>query len=219
MSVVNDPKKAHIQMTDGSGLDVVLNGERMSFRDSYEKATAVEAEYGDGVLVVHVDWESGLSVEAAHLNEAETEEWAVIPCVLEYEDDDGDRKQFLSNDERYAFELELVRIYPDEPEVATDGGLETLTLRVGSARTVAYGPAGATSGEWALRFTAEDGERVSVRLDEEAMYELWTEVHNVPWPSREDDRHDLQREIVARAETAGPETLREALDVLGGDER
>lgn len=105
----------------------------------------------------------------------------------------------------------------DGERVATDGGFETRTFRVGPARTVAYGPAGADSSEWALRFTSEDGERVTVRLDEDAMYELWTEVHNVPWPSREDDRHDLQREIVARAERADAEMLREVLNVLGGD--
>ncbi len=105
----------------------------------------------------------------------------------------------------------------ESDEIRTDGGFETRTLRVGPARTVAYGPAGANSGEWALRFTSEDGDRVVVRLEEDSMYELWTEVHNVPWPSREDSRHDLQREIVARAERADEEMLRDVLDVLGGE--
>jgi hypothetical protein len=104
-----------------------------------------------------------------------------------------------------------------DSEVRTDGGLDVQRYRVDRAQSVSYGPAGSASEGWALRFGSEDGERVVVRLDEDAMYHLWTEVHNVPWPSREDDRHDLQREIVARVEEAGPETLREVLDVLGGD--
>ncbi|UPV75890.1 hypothetical protein M0R89_07480 [Halorussus limi] len=97
-------------------------------------------------------------------------------------------------------------------------GLETRTFRVGPERTVAYGPAASGREEWALRFTADSGERVAVRLDEDAMYALWTEVHNVPWPRDETERGDLRREVAARAERADAETLRQVLDVLGGDQ-
>ena len=106
-----------------------------------------------------------------------------------------------------------------EPRVATDGGFETRTFRVEEGRTVAYGPAGPETDDWELRFTSEDGERVGVRLDGDAMYALWTEVHNVPWANREDDRHDLQREVVALAEGASAERLRDVLAVLRGEDR
>jgi uncharacterized protein with NRDE domain len=96
-------------------------------------------------------------------------------------------------------------------------GLETRTYRVGPERSVAYGPAASGRDEWALRFTAESGERVTVRLDEESMYALWTEVHDAPWPRDGTERGDLAREVVARAERADAETLRTVLDLLGGD--
>ena len=104
-----------------------------------------------------------------------------------------------------------------DAETPTDGGLDVRTLRVGSARSVAYGPAGAPAEEWSLRFTTEGAERVTVRLDEDAMYQLWTEVHDVPWPSTGSERDDLRREVVARAERADAGTLRDVLDVFGGD--
>lgn len=114
MSVAATPAKAHIRLTDGTGLDVKLNGERMQYRDGYDDAVTVDAPYRDGVLVVYVGWDSGLTVEAAHLDDDESEAKAIIPCVLEVEEDNGDTKLFLADDERYAFELELIRVYPDD---------------------------------------------------------------------------------------------------------
>ncbi|MXR39821.1 hypothetical protein GRX01_00395 [Halobaculum sp. WSA2] len=76
---------------------------------------------------------------------------------------------------------------------------------------------------WTLRFETEGGERVVVRLDRDAMYELWTEVRGVPWPTvhrhpERRERDELVREIVERANVAGESELREALDALGGRE-
>lgn len=116
MSVAATPAKAHMRLTDGTGLDVKLNGERMQYRDAYDDAVTVDAPYRDGVLVVCVAWDSGLTVEAAHLDDDENTAKAIIPCVLEVEEYDGDTKLFLADDERYAFEIELVRVYPDETE-------------------------------------------------------------------------------------------------------
>lgn len=99
----------------------------------------------------------------------------------------------------------------------SDRGLETRTLRVAEARSVAYGPAASDGDGWALRFTAEGGERVVVRLDKDSMYRLWTEVHNVPWPRPDTETADLRREVAARAEGASAETLRDVLQILGGD--
>ncbi|WP_168215979.1 hypothetical protein [Halorussus marinus] len=160
------------------------------------------------------------AVDARYLGTAHTDEhdghivgWECTECDTELQEHVDRRGS--------SFDLEVVgdesSAEAESDETRTDGGLDTRRLRVGPARTVAYGPAGANSGEWALRFTSEDGERVVVRLEEDSMYELWTEVHNVPWPSREDSRHDLQREIVARAERADEEMLRDVLDVLGGE--
>ncbi|WP_435147195.1 hypothetical protein [Halobaculum sp. P14] len=102
-----------------------------------------------------------------------------------------------------------------------DGGSaqrDATTYSVAEARTVAYGPLGFEGAPWVLRFQTETAGRVSVRFDETAMYELWTEVHNVPWPGgRPETRSDLQREVVALAEGADEEMLQDAVAALGGE--
>jgi len=102
--------------------------------------------------------------------------------------------------------------------------LDVERYTVGRAASVAYGPLGMDSEKWTLRFATEGGERVVVQLDRDAMYELWTEVRGVPWPTVHRDperrkRVELVHEIVERANVAGESELREALDALGGDER
>ncbi len=66
--------------------------------------------------------------------------------------------------------------------------LDVERYSVGRAASVTYGPLGAEPEPWTLRFATEGGERVVVRLDREAMYELWTEVRGVPWPTVHRDR-------------------------------
>jgi hypothetical protein len=89
-----------------------------------------------------------------------------------------------------------------------------------SGKAISYGPGYEEDGPWCLWATTTDGERVCLQLDETAMYELWTEVHNTPWPR--DGRGiegRLRRSVVALAESADELTLRDALEVLGGEER
>jgi hypothetical protein len=102
--------------------------------------------------------------------------------------------------------------------------LDVERYTVDRAASVTYGPLGPDPEPWALRFETEGGERVVVRLDRDAMYELWTEVRGVPRPTvhREPERRkrvELVHEIVERANVAVESELREALDALGGDER
>lgn len=101
--------------------------------------------------------------------------------------------------------------------------LDVTRYIVGRTASIAYGPTGANVEAWDLRFSTDEGERVVIRLDPADMYELWTEVRGVPWPTVHNDperreRDELIREIVERANVAGEAELREALDALGGDE-
>jgi hypothetical protein len=86
-----------------------------------------------------------------------------------------------------------------------------------SGKAISYGPGYEEDGPWCLWVTTTDGERVCLQLGEAAMYELWTEVHDVPWPGRDDDRGRLQRQIVEHIERADEETLREVLQLVGPD--
>ncbi|GGN92343.1 hypothetical protein [Haloarcula pellucida] len=89
--------------------------------------------------------------------------------------------------------------------------------RVDDSRpSVSYGPAG-DGEEWVLAFTTTEG-RVEVVLGEETMYELWTEVRNVPWPNathHTEERSRLVRQVVHAANGADEDGLREALAALG----
>lgn len=94
----------------------------------------------------------------------------------------------------------------------------------GEGKSIGYGPA-RYGEEWELHFATEDGERVEVLFSEPAMYELWTEVHNVPWPAKDDEwrerRGRLTREIVERVQTMdeeGLEAVKEAIDRVEGGE-
>jgi transcriptional regulator with XRE-family HTH domain len=109
--------------------------------------------------------------------------------------------------------------------VETDGGREfdgvTVTrYTVNEARSVSYGPA--RGDLWALRVGVGDGERLTLRFDREAMYALWTEVKDSPWPGRGvnqrgGERATLALEVATRANDASVEQLEAALDALGGD--
>lgn len=86
----------------------------------------------------------------------------------------------------------------------------------GDRRNLSYGPARDDApGAWSLGITTADGDRVALQLDEEAMYDLWTEVHDVPWP-RDDDRAvgDLRQRIVERIERMDEPQLRVVLGAI-----
>ena len=115
------PESAHIEMTNGDGINVYCdpdaNGdedaERMAFRDGYDGAVALDHDVDDDLFVVHADWCGGLSVGACILNEDGNEEIADIPCEYSPEWDDDGTKVFFADDERYTFAIELRRLEAD----------------------------------------------------------------------------------------------------------
>lgn len=89
-------------------------------------------------------------------------------------------------------------------------------------KSIVYGPTGPDADSWTLSVGAEGDEYIELELGEAAMYELWTEVHNTPWPTSLQTTGKMRREIVERIEGAGAETLRDVLTLLedlqgGGD--
>lgn len=82
--------------------------------------------------------------------------------------------------------------------------------------SIVYGPSGDTldPDSWVLILDTEGGEHIHLELGEEAMYELWTEVHNVPWPSNTQSTEKMRRKIVERIVGAGADTLRDVLTLL-----
>jgi len=89
--------------------------------------------------------------------------------------------------------------------------------RVGGDRpSVSYGPL--TDEEWVLAVTTESEGRVEIILDEQMMYDLWTEVRDVPWPEathHTEERSRLVRQVVHAANGADEPMLRDALKSLG----
>ncbi|QIO23068.1 hypothetical protein [Haloarcula sp. JP-L23] len=82
---------------------------------------------------------------------------------------------------------------------------------------VSYGPTD-EGDEWLLAVTTESEGRVEIVLDEVMMYDLWTEVRNVPWPSaahHTEERGRLVRQVVHAANGADEAMLRDALRALG----
>ncbi|MFC6975656.1 hypothetical protein ACFQL1_14935 [Halomicroarcula sp. GCM10025709] len=107
--------------------------------------------------------------------------------------------------------------YDDDRDLVPDGGQSSYRFEVTeeSRSTVTYGPAGPDTDRWVLTATTEYG-RVELELDEQPMYELWTEVRGVPWPPREGDQHDrLIRRVLQAANGADEQMLYDALDALG----
>jgi len=82
---------------------------------------------------------------------------------------------------------------------------------------VTYGPARDADGYVLTSIT--DGGRVELVLPEPAMYTLWTEVRNTPWPdySVDDDRDVRLDHLVQLANDASDERLDEAVAVLRGE--
>lgn len=103
----------------------------------------------------------------------------------------------------------------DESELMTDGGLaDCQHLVAGDRGSVSYGPArDHDPGEWMLGFTTQNG-CFEVLLDEAAMYELWIEIQDVPWPRETTGAGELRRQLVELASGASAERLGAALDAL-----
>ncbi|WP_226010533.1 hypothetical protein [Halomicrobium salinisoli] len=105
-----------------------------------------------------------------------------------------------------------------QPEPVTDGGQIREFVADGERPAVSYGPSHPSQpGEWVLAVTTEDG-RVEINLDEEAMYDLWTEVRGVPWPHPDDrtEQDRLVRQVLHFANGADEEMLHDAIEALGG---
>jgi hypothetical protein len=66
--------------------------------------------------------------------------------------------------------------------------------------------------EWLLGVTTAEAGRVEIVVDERAMYELWIEVQDVPWPRRREPRDTLVRETVERVNRMDAEGCRDVLD-------
>jgi hypothetical protein len=84
------------------------------------------------------------------------------------------------------------------------------------AKNVSYGPSDRDGAAFVLRVGTEDG-AVRIHLDEDEMYELWTEVQHTPWPDRRDEDEEvgrLRNELVERAMGADAEMLRGALNEM-----
>lgn len=83
-------------------------------------------------------------------------------------------------------------------------------------KNVSYGPSDRDGAAFVLRVGTEDG-AVRIHLDEDEMYELWTEVQHTPWPDRREEDEEvgrLRNELVEKAMGADAEMLRDALDAM-----
>lgn len=83
-------------------------------------------------------------------------------------------------------------------------------------KNVSYGPSSRGDATYVLRVGTEDG-TVEIHLDEDEMYELWTEVQHTPWPDtldEQDEAGELRHRLVDLAMGADAEMLRDALNAL-----
>jgi len=84
------------------------------------------------------------------------------------------------------------------------------------SKNVSYGPSARGDAAFVLRVGTDDG-TVELHLDEDEMYELWTEVQHTPWPNTLDEQEEvgrLRQQLVDRAMGADAKMLRDALDAL-----
>jgi hypothetical protein len=84
------------------------------------------------------------------------------------------------------------------------------------SKNVSYGPSSRAGAAFVLRVGTEDG-TVELHLDEDEMYELWTEVQHTPWPGTLDEQEEagrLRQRLVDLAMGADAEMLRDALNAL-----
>lgn len=116
---------------------------------------------------------------------------------------------------------EDIRIFEDHHEglleelreVVCDDELSFSPL---GSKNVSYGPSSRSDAAYALRIGTGEG-AVEIHLDEEEMYELWTEVQHTPWPETLEEQEEsgrLRRRLVDLAMGADAETLEDALDAL-----
>jgi hypothetical protein len=96
-------------------------------------------------------------------------------------------------------------------DTATD-----LSFRPLGKKNISYGPSARDDAAFVLRVGTGDG-TVEIHLDEDEMYELWTEVQHTPWPDPLDEQKEageLRQKLVDLAMGADAEMLRDALDAL-----
>lgn len=81
-------------------------------------------------------------------------------------------------------------------------------------RTFSYGPfRDHPTAAFCLGAVTDQG-RVDLLVDEEAMYDLWTEVKDRPWPRDEREKAALRTEIVEITGGMDEAQLREVLGIL-----
>jgi phosphoglycerate-specific signal transduction histidine kinase len=83
-------------------------------------------------------------------------------------------------------------------------------------KNISYGPSARDDAAFVLRVGTDEG-TVKIHLNEDEMYELWTEVQHTPWPDTLDEQDEigyLRQQLVDRAMGANAEMLRDALEAL-----
>lgn len=83
-------------------------------------------------------------------------------------------------------------------------------------KNISYGPSSRADAAFVLRVGTGDG-TVEIHLDEDEMYELWTEVQHTPWPDAAEEHEEigrLRRELVEKAMGADEQMLEDALDAI-----
>jgi hypothetical protein len=91
-----------------------------------------------------------------------------------------------------------------------------LTFSPLGRKNVSYGPSSRGDAAYVLRIGTDDG-TVEIHLNEEEMYELWTETQHTPWPDtleEQDEAGELRQKLVDLAMGADAEMLRDALNAL-----
>lgn len=99
--------------------------------------------------------------------------------------------------------------------VCRDSVTDLIFTPLGS-KNVSYGPSQRGDAAYVLRVGTGDG-TVEIHLDEDQMYELWTEVKHTPWPERAEDDGEVGRlrgEVVERIMGADEEMLTDVLETI-----
>lgn len=187
----------------------------VAVRDESKNELRVRAEGGDlpPAVIDHAEWRLYRKSQYDDLLERLE---AGDAARIGYAEPDADHRHGFAT----WLHRDLLREVSEDPELVTDGGRKITSHVVADQfGSISYGPNRQENpGEWMLGFRTEDDGRVEVHLGEQAMYELWQEVQNVPWPRHGSAEGDLRRRLVSRANHSSEEQLRSALEALASEE-
>lgn len=102
----------------------------------------------------------------------------------------------------------------NDPEPPADD--TELSFTPARTQSISYGPSSRENAAFVLRVGTSDGP-VRIHLDEDQMYELWTEVQHTPWPNPVDEQEkagELRQRLVDLAIGADADMLRDALNAI-----